>query len=402
MQPGYRYPSRSAGGANDRSLHPMIPVRYNFRSIIVRRVGTIMTIAGVALTVAVFISILAMIQGLQSTYVDTGDPRNLVVIRKGSLSEVNSFFDREIKGLVETIDGVERIAGEIIVLINHPRLTGETTNIMVRGVSETSLELRPKLTLSEGRMFRTGLREVVVSRAISNRFKDARIGDTIKIGRAKWNVVGILDAAQTAFESEIWADYNEIAQEFERPFYSSLTVRARDDGAIQPIKDRIESDRRIKLEVFGEKEYFESQTSSASAPIQVLGYLVGIIMAIGSCFAVMNTMYASTAYRTREIATLRVLGYKRRNILASFVLESIVLAIGGGILGCLLALPVHGISTGTANFNNFAEVVFQFRITPALMAIGILFAATMGGIGGLLPALRASRVPIIRALRTEV
>jgi putative ABC transport system permease protein len=379
----------------------MIPVSYNLRSIVVRWVGTVMTIAGVALTVAVFVSILAMVQGLENTYIDTGDPLNLIVIRKGSLSEVNSFFDRDIKGIVETIEGVDKVSGEIIVLINHPRVSGETTNIMIRGVSDKSMELRPKLRIAEGRMFRPGVREIVVSRPISTRFKDAGLGDSLKMGRTTWQVVGILDASQTAYESEVWADYNEIAQEFERPIYSSLLVRARDTASIAGIRERIASDRRIKLDVFAEQEYFREQTSSA-LPIRVLGYLVGSIMAVGSCFAVMNTMYAATAYRTREIATLRVLGFKRRDILLSFFVESILLAIGGGIAGCLLALPVHGISTGTANFNNFAEVVFQFRITPMLMAGGILFGAIMGGLGGLLPAFRAARVPIIRALRTEV
>ena len=377
----------------------MIPIRYNLRSIVVRRVGTIMTVLGVALTVTVFVSILAMVQGLQNTFVETGDPLNLIVIRKGSLTEVNSFFNREIKGIVETMDGVENVSGEILVLINSPRTTGETTNIIVRGVSDQSLALRPQLKIAEGRMFRPGLREIVVSRSIANRFKDANLGDNLKIGRTRWNVVGILDAARTAYDSEAWADYNEIAQEFERPVYSSLLVRAKDVTAISSIKARIEEDRRVKLDVFGERDYFAAQTSAA-LPIQILGFLVGSIMAVGSCFAVMNTMYAATTYRTREIATLRILGFKRYNILLSFMLESMVLSLCGGILGCLLALPVHGISTGTANFNNFAEVVFQFRITPAVMAEGLLFALIMGVIGGLLPARLAARIPIVNALRT--
>lgn len=377
----------------------MIPIRYNLRSITVRRVGTAMTILGVALTVAVFVSILAMIQGLRNTYVETGEPLNLIAIRKGSLSEVNSFFNRDIKGIVDTMDGVESVAGEIIVLINVPRTTGEATNIMVRGVSDNSLSLRPSLKIAEGRMFHPGLREIVVSRSIASRFRDTQLGDSLKIGRTTWKVVGMLDAAQTAYESEIWADYNEVAQEFERPIYSSLLVRARDSSAIPLIKNRIEEDRRVKLDVFEEKAFFASQTSAAR-PIQILGYLVGVIMAIGSCFAVMNTMYAATTYRTREIATLRVLGFKRRNILLSFFLESIVLSVLGGILGCLLALPIHGISTGTANFNNFSEVVFKFRITPMLLAQGMAFAVIMGSIGGLLPARLAARIPIVRALRT--
>jgi len=377
----------------------MIPIRYNLRSLVVRKVGTAMTVLGVALTVAVFLSILAMVQGLRNTFVETGDPLNLIVIRKGSLSEVNSFFDREIKGIVETMDGVESVAGEILVLINSPRTTGETTNIMVRGISDKSLELRSQLKIVEGRMLRPGLREIVVSRSIAKRFRSSQLGDDLKIGRTTWKVVGILDAAQTAYDSEAWADYNEIAQEFERPIYSSLLVRAKNEVAIKSIKARIEDDRRVKLDVYGEKEYFASQTNAAQ-PIQILGYLVGVIMAIGSCFAVMNTMYAATTYRTREIATLRVLGFKRHNILLSFLFESIVLSILGGILGCLMALPIHGISTGTANFNNFAEVVFKFRITPMLMLEGMAFAVIMGSLGGLLPARLASSIPIVRALRT--
>ena len=377
----------------------MIPIRYNLRSLVVRRVGTVMTVVGVALTVTVFVSILAMVQGLQNTFVETGDPLNLILIRKGSTSEVNSFFDREVKGIVETMDGVESVSGEVLVLVNSPRVTGESTNIVVRGVSEKSLSLRPQLKIVEGRMFKPGLREIVVSRSIATRFKNANLGEDLKIGRTTWKVVGILDAARTAYESEAWADYNAIAEEFDRPIYSSLLVRARDQAAIPVIRTRVEEDRRVKLSVFGERDYFASQTNAA-LPIQILGYLVGTIMAVGSCFAVMNTMYAATTYRTREIATLRILGFKRSNILLSFMFESIALSLIGGILGCLLALPVHGISTGTANFNNFAEVLFQFRITPLLIGIGLGFAIIMGTIGGLLPAFRAARVPIVRALRT--
>jgi putative ABC transport system permease protein len=249
-------------------------------------------------------------------------------------------------------------------------------------------------------MFRPGLREIVVSRSISSRFKDAALGDAIKIGRVSWNVVGIMDAAHTAYDSEIWADYDQVSEEFERPIYSSLLLRAKDAASLPSIKQRIAGDRRVKLDVFGEQEYFEKQTSSA-LPIQILAYMVGIIMAVGSCFAVMNTMYAATVYRTREIATLRLLGFKRRNILLSFMFESVLLAICGGIVGCLLALPVHGISTGTANFSSFAEVAFQFQITPGLIGEGILFAAVMGLAGGFLPARRAAGMPIVLALRTE-
>jgi len=378
----------------------MIPIRYNFRSIARRRMAALMTIVGVALTVAVFVSVLALVEGLRSTFTQTGDPMNLILIRQGSQSETQSTFDKEIKRIVETMDGVDAVAGEMVTIFVHPRVTGDTTNVVLRGISDKSLALRPALRIAEGRMLRTGLREVVVSRSISHRFKDARLGDSIQIGRVKWSVVGIIDAAHTAYDSEIWGDYSEVAQEFDRTTYSSLLVRAKDAATLPLIKERIAGDRRVKLDVFGEKQYFETQTSTA-LPVQILGYLIGIIMAVGSCFAVMNTMYAATAYRTREIATLRVLGFKRRNILFSFVCESLVLAVCGGIVGCMLAAPVHGISTGTANMSSFAEVTFQFRITPQLIGEGLLFAAIMGGIGGLLPARQAARMPIVRALRTE-
>ncbi|HYR91813.1 MAG TPA: ABC transporter permease [Terriglobia bacterium] len=379
----------------------MIPIRYNLRSLIVRRVGTVMTVLGVALTVAVFVSVLAMVNGLEGTFVDSGEPLNLIMIRQSSQAETNSFFNREIKPIVEATEGVTAVAGEIIVLINHPRMTGETANIIVRGVSDKSLQLRPRLKIVEGRMFRPGLREVIVSRSISRRFRDAKIGDNIKIGRSAWNVVGILDAARTAYDSEIWADYNEISGEFERPIYSSLLVQCADGAAMSAIRERLAGDRRIQLDVFGQKEYFETQAGSA-LPIKVLGYLIASIMAIGSSFAVMNTMYAATAYRTREIATLRVLGFKRRNITLSFMFESLLLALIGGVVGCLMAMPMNGISSGTSNFNTFSEVAFDFRVTPRLMLEGIVFAAIMGTLGGLLPARLAGRLTIVRALRTEV
>ena len=378
----------------------MIPVRYNLRSLIVRRVGTIMTVLGVALTVAVFVAILAMTAGLKNTFVDTGEPLNLILIRQGAQVETNSFFNRDIKPIIEATEGVTAVAGEIVVLVNLARRTGETTNVIVRGISDKSMELRPKVKLVEGRMFRPGLRELVVSRPMSLRFKDAALGDNIKIGRAAWSVVGIIDASHTAYDSEIWADYNEISDEFNRPIYNSLLVRCADAASLEAVRGKVKDDRRIRLDVFGQREYFEAQTPGGA--IRVLGSLIAGIMAVGSAFAVMNTMYAATAYRTREIATLRVLGFKRRSILSSFMVESLFLALLGGVLGCILALPVNGLSTGIGNFTTFSEVAFDFRVTPQLMLQGMIFAAVMGTLGGLLPARLAARLPIVRGLRTEI
>ena len=379
----------------------MIPVRYNFRSLIVRRVGTIMTVLGVALTVAVFVSILAMGTGLQSVYVDTGDPLNLILIRQGSQVETNSFFNRNLKLIVEATEGVSAVAGEVVVLVNHPRKTGQPANVVLRGISDKSMELRPRIQLVEGRMFRGGLREVVVSRPIAERFRDTGLGSRIKMGRSMWNVVGIIDASHTAYDSEIWGDYNEISAEFERYIYNSLLVRCTDQPTLAVVRDRLKNDRRIQLDVFTQQEYFEAQTGTGSA-LKFLGYMIAGIMAIGSCFAVMNTMYAATAYRTREIATLRVLGFGKRTILVSFMLESLVLALLGGAVGCLLSLPMNGISTGMGNMATFSEISFNFRVTPGLMLNGMIFASIMGALGGYLPARLAARIPIVRALRTEV
>ncbi len=379
----------------------MIPVKYNVRSLVVRRVGTAMTILGVALTVAVFVSVLALVHGLQNTYSDTGDPLNLMAIREGSQAETNSFFNRDIKGIVETLDGVSTVSGEVIILINHPRIDGSDANLIVRGVPVEAIGLRPGMEVVEGRMLRPGVGEVIVSRSVSNRFEGAGLGDRIRIGRVDWDIVGIFDAGRTAYDSEIWASYNEVSGEFERPIYSSLLIRVTDEASIPGLQQRIADDRRPQLDAFREIEYFRAQTSTA-IPIQIIGTFIAIIMAIGSSFAVMNTMYAATAYRTREIATLRLLGFRRRSIMASFFLESLILALAGGVVGCLMALPVNGISTGTLNFASFSEVLFEFRITRDLLTQGMIFAAIMGIVGGILPARLAARLPIIRALRTEV
>jgi putative ABC transport system permease protein len=360
-----------------------------------------MTVLGVAVTVAVFVSVLAMVHGLESTYVDSGEPLNLILIRQSSQAETNSFFDRSLKPIVEATQGVTAVAGEIITVINHTRVNGDTANVIVRGVSDESLELRPKLKIVEGRMFRLGLREIIVSRSISKRFKDAQIGGKMKIGRSTWDVVGVFDASRTAYDSEVWGDYNQISGESKRYVYSSLLVRCADQASVESIRRRLAGDRRLQLDVFRQKEYFEAQSGTAT-PIKVLGYLIAAIMSIGSCLAVMNTMYTATAYRTREIATLRVLGFQKGNIMLSFMFESLLLGVLGGILGCILALPMNGISTGTGNFTTFSEVAFNFKVTPLLMIQGVCFAAIMGLVGGLLPARLATRFTIVRALRTGV
>jgi putative ABC transport system permease protein len=382
-----------------------IPLKYNLGSLWVRRVGTLMTALGIGLTVAICVIMLALIHGLDSTFVDTGHANYLIVIRQGSLNEVNSYYDRDLYPVISLLPGIKKnekneplTSGEIVVVINHPRMTGETSNVMVRGVGISAFQLRPEIRLVQGRIFHSGMRELIVSRPISNRFRNMQVGSTVHLSHSEWKIVGIFDAGGTAYDSEIWGDYRDIALDWDRPIYSSILVAAEDALAAKALEHRISDDRRIHLQAISQTEYFRSQTIS-SIGLKALGSFIALIMGIGSCFAAMNMMYATVMSRTREIATLRTLGFGRFSILVSFVLESVVLALLGGLLGCLMALPMHGVSTGTANFTNFSEILFHFRITPQILLQGLVLSGLLGLVGGFLPARKASRTQLLEALR---
>jgi putative ABC transport system permease protein len=384
-----------------------IPLKYNFRSLLVRRVSTLMTTLSIALVVAIFVSLMALADGLETALVSTGDPLNILVRRRGSDSELSSYFSREVLQTYRGLPGIradasgEPIAsGEIVIIINAPK-RGEQQgiNLTVRGVSPTTLKLRPQVRLVEGRMFQPGLREVIVSRRISERFQNASLGDQLPFGKTNWNVVGIFEAGNTAFDSEVWVDINQLAADYNRQqMYSSVLLQTTDGAVMREIINRIENDRRYNLIAQPEVAYYQEQTQAAG-PIKALGMFIALVMGVGACFAAMNTMYAAVTYRTQEIATLRVLGFKRRNILLSFLTESLILALAGGALGCLLTLPINGFSTGTANWRTFSELAFAFRITPQLLLAGMAFAALMGIFGGIFPAWRAARQTPAAALR---
>ena len=384
-----------------------IPIRYNLRSLWVRRVGTLMTALGIGLTVAILVAMMALIDGLDSTFVNTGNPNDLVVIRQGSQNETNSYLDRNLFPKVRFLPEVARdqddepwASGELIVVINHERITGagETSNIVVRGTGNRGFEMRPEVRIVEGRRHAKGVRELIVSRSLSRRFKNMKLGDTLPIAQNEWTVVGIFDAGGTAYDSEIWGDYDEIALAWNRPIYTSFLVRANNAQARAALAKRIEEDRNIELQAIPQDEYYEGQTIS-SIGIKALGIFIAVVMGIGSCFAAMNMMYGTVMARFKEIGTLRALGFRRRSILASFLVESVLLALLGGVVGCLMALPVHGISTGTTNFASFSEVLFHFRITPEILFKAILFVGLVGIAGGLLPAARAARVRLIDVMR---
>ena len=384
-----------------------IPISYNVRNLKLRKGLTVMTALGIALTVTTAIFLMALLAGLQRAFVTSGNPLNILVLRKGSEAELSGGFDASLFPTLTTLPGVAKdshgqpmASGEWVVVIVLPRKdgTGEV-NVTVRGMMPDGLELRPSVRLVDGRWFQTGQREVVVSKSLRQRFAHANLGDSMEFGKGSWKVVGVFDAGGSAYESEVWGDVNQMASDFDRQGgFSSAYLRATDPIAADALKNRVSDDQRLKLEGMLETDYYAKQTSSG-APIKVIGIVVAFIMAIGSIFAAMNTMYAAVAYRGREIATLRVLGFSRPAILTSFVLESLLLALLGALVGILLMLPFNGMQTGTSNQVTFSEVVFSLRITPTVAGLAMAFALIMGLFGGLFPAWHAARQNILNALR---
>jgi putative ABC transport system permease protein len=384
-----------------------IPISYNIRNMKLRKGLTVMTALGIALTVTTAVFIMALLAGLDKAFRSTGNPLNVLVLRKGSTSELTGPFEQSNFQTLKTLPGIARdshgdplISGEITVVIVLPRTDGSgESNVTVRGMMQDGLELRSAVKLAEGRWFTPGQREVVVSKSIRKRFTHANVGDTLEFGKGPWQVVGVFDAGGMAYESEIWGDVNQMTSDFDRQgVYSSAYLRATDEVSAAALKNRVGSDQRLKLDSMLEPEYYATQTKSG-AVIQFIGWLVAAIMAIGSIFAAMNTMYAAVAYRSREIATLRIIGFSRPSILTSFVLESLLLSFLGAMVGLLLMLPFNGMTTGTQNQVTFSEVVFGLQMTPGVVAAAIIFALLMGLFGGIFPAWHASRRDILAALR---
>jgi putative ABC transport system permease protein len=381
-----------------------IPLIYNVRNLRVRAGATLMTALGVALTVAIAIFIMMLLSGLDQAFHTTGSKLNVMALRKGSDSEMTSFMSNDTFQALKTLPGVAQdkdgplVSGEMVVAVVLPRRNGiGETNVVVRGIGPVGLKMRP-VKIAEGRWFQEGQHEVVVSKSVEKRFEHASLGEKVMFGKSPWTVVGIFDGSGSAYDSEIWGDINQMRSDFDRPGYSSAVLRATDEVAADSLAKRLASDQRIKLDGELETEYYAKQTRSGMF-IQFIGTVVAIIMAVGSSFAAMNTMYAAVAYRGREIATLRVMGFNRPSILTSFVFESLLLSVLGGGLAVLLMLPFNGLTTGTSNMITFSEVVFHLRMTPLIIVTAISFSAFMGLIGGIAPAWHASRQNILNALR---
>ncbi len=383
-----------------------IPVSYNLRNLVVRKTTTIMTALGITLTVAVLLSVLALVNGLQTAFQSSGNPLQILVMRKGSNAELSSAVTREVYQDLKSMPGIARqdnqpIASlEMVTVINLPSVDSpEGMNVTLRGILPLGIQMRDGLKLQAGRWFRAGQREVVVGKSIARRYPGAHLGNKLRFGRGDWEIVGVMDGGQSSVNSEIFGDLNQTSSDFNRADgLSSVLVRATDAATVPALINSLNDDRRLGVVAQTEKDYYDSQTSSG-AVLQYLGIFISIIMAVGSSFAAMNTMYAAVARRAREIGTLRVLGFSRGSILTSFLLESVLLSVLGGLLGCVLVLPLNNITTGIGSFVTFSEISFNFRVSPEIMAAGVAFALVMGALGGLFPARNAANKEILTALR---
>ena len=360
-----------------------------------------------ALVVFVFAAILMLAEGLRKTLVETGSSDNVVVIRRSSGSEVQSGVDRSQASIVETQpeiaiggDGQPLLAKEIVVLISLPkRGTDKESNVIIRGIGAGSLALRPQVKLLEGRMPRSGSLEIVAGRSVSGRFKGAGIEETLRFGMRDWRVVGIFDAGSTGFSSEIWGDVDQLMQTFRRPIYSSILFRMPDPSRFDELKKRIESDPRLTLEAKRETRYYAEQSEMMAKFLRILGMSLTIIFSLGAIIGAMITMYSAVATRTNEIGTMRALGFQRTSILTAFLLESLLLGWIGGCVGLFFASFLQLITISTMNFQTFSELAFSFTLTFEIGYQALSFALVMGFVGGVLPAIRASRMNIVESLR---
>jgi putative ABC transport system permease protein len=384
-----------------------IPLSYNLRNLIVRKTTTIMTATGIAMTVAVLLAVLGLVSGIQSAFAASGDPLHVLVMRKGGNAELTSLLTQQqfqivkiFPGIAAGADGQPLASLEVVSVINLPNVDApEGSNVTLRGLSSRGVTMR-KLNLVSGRWFQSGQREVTVGKSIAKRYPGTQIGNQLRFGRGLWTVVGVMDGKGSSIDSEIFGDAGAIAADFNRPdTYSSALLQATDEISAAALVKSLENDHRLNVTVLPEKEYYASQTAASSAPIKFLGFFVCIIMAIGSCFAAMNTMYASVARRAKEVGTLRILGFTRGSILLSFFLESILLSLVGGIIACIIVLPLNSVTSGVGNFATFSETSFNVHIGPEVIVSGIVFSMLLGALGGLLPARQAAKKEILTALR---
>jgi len=387
---------------------PMI-ISYSVRNVFKRRLTSILTIAGVALVVFVFCAVMMLSHGLEATLAETGHSDNAIIVRRSSGTEIQSIIPLELGNIVKTdpaialeADGAPRIAGELLVLISQPkRSNDEPSNIPVRGVGEMSMKVRPDVKIVQGRMYQPGGSEVIAGAKCAKNFKGCGVGETVRFGAREWTVVGVFEANGSGFESEIWGDYDQMADAWERRIYSSLTARLASPADFDAMKTRLQADSRLTVEVKREQEYYRDQSNFTRSYINVLGTIISVIFSFGAIIGAMITMYGSVANRTAEIGTMRALGFSRWTILSAFLFEAVFISLVGGAIGIAGASFLRFYEVSTTNWDSFAELAFNFRISPDIIIAAVLFAVVMGIIGGFLPAVRAARMDILTALRSK-
>jgi ABC-type lipoprotein release transport system permease subunit len=386
-----------------------LPLAYVARNLWVRRLTTVLTAGGMALVVFVFAAVLMLDAGLRATLVATGSDDNVLFIRKGAETEVQSSVAREQAALIESLpqiargaDGAPRVSKEVLVLNSLPKAdSGKRTNVPIRGVSPQALALRPHVRVVAGRMFRPGSDEIVVGAAVARQYAGVEIGASLAFAQRQWTVVGVFDAGRTAFDSEIWGDVEQLLQAFRRTTYSSVLAQlaARED--FDALAVQLAADPRLTVEVKRERKFYEDQSRSLSNFINYLGVTLSVIFSLGAMIGAAITMYAAVANRSAEIGTLRALGFRRRAILAAFLAEALLLAVSGAAVGLLAASALQAITISTTNFQTFSELAFSFALTPRVVVQSLAFALAMGLVGGVLPALKAARMNIVDSLRAD-
>ena len=389
-----------------------IPFSYIVRNVYARRVTTLLTAGGMALVVFVFASVLMMTEGIRATLVATGQPDNVMVIRKGSGTEVQSSVGRDQAAVIESLpeiatdgSGARLLSKEPVAIINMPKRKAheddpdKPSNIVVRGTSAAGFAIRPQVRIVEGRLFRPGTSEIIAGRSIARGFTGAGLGESLRFAQRQWTVVGIFDADGSAFDSEVWGDSEQLMQGFRRQAFSAVIFRLADAGQFDAVKAKLEGDPRLTLDVKREKQFYAEQSEALAKFIGYLGTTLSVIFSIGAIVGAMITMYASVAARTSEIGTLRALGFPRASILVAFLVEALAMGLIGGVVGLGAASAMQAVSLSTVNFQTFSELTFRFRITSGIVVQVFAFALFMGFIGGFLPAFRAARMKIVDALR---
>ncbi|MBI3195527.1 MAG: ABC transporter permease [Ignavibacteriae bacterium] len=387
-----------------------IPISYTWRSLWTRRMTTILTLTGIALVVFVFAAVLMLAQGVEDTLVETGSEDNIIILRKAANSELVSQIDRDAANILKTLpeialsnNGKPLLTTDISVIINlSKKETMSMGNISVRGISAEAMQLRESVKLSSGRIFEFGTHEIIIGDNIAELFIGAEVGKEIKFGGETWMIVGTFSSEGNAFESEIWADVEQMMQAFGRPVFSSITFKMNNPEQFESLKSKIQQDPRTNyVDVKREQDFYKEQSKLMADFIKLLGLVVTIIFSVGAMIGAMITMYAAVANRTIEVGTLRALGFKRRSVLSAFLVESIVLSLIGGGAGIALASIMSFVQISTTNFGTFSELAFGFDLSVSVITSSMIFSVIMGILGGFLPSVRAARLNIVNALRSS-